>query len=389
MKKSFIIYILLIISNISFSQSIIESNNKFALDLMHQLGNEQDNSFFSPYSISTALFMTAAGAKGETEKQMLKVLHLNQNTLEYHKEFGNIIAKVADKKNVEISIANSIWPQKGFKIKSQYQKLLITAYKTSISECDFANNATEEAAKINKWIEDKTKSKITNIIKPDALDATTKLVLANAIYFFGEWKTTFDSAMTKQAQFFLKDSVPVNTDFMNSSYSMDYTEDTLFRLVSIPYKNNEVSLLVFLPQNPNSFDIALNSLDNRRYFTLIKSLIAVKVNLSLPKFKMESEFNLEDMLPSMGMADAFSSKADFSGMTGKKDLSISKVIHKAFIDVTEKGTEAAAATVVIMSRNGGSHKTVEFKADHPFIFMIKDNATEQILFTGVLNNPGK
>jgi serine protease inhibitor len=387
MKKSIILLITLSISYVINAQTIVEGNNQFAFDLLKQLGTQNQNTFFSPYSISTALFMTAGGARGNTEKQMLKVLHQAQNSLAYHKKFGEIITKATNKQNVELSIANSIWPQKGFKFKPDYLNLLKSAYKTKVTESDFAKNPNAEAQKINKWVEEKTKSKITNIIKPDVLDANTKLVLANAIYFYGYWKTTFDTAKNQIAPFYKNGGTQVNTTFMNASYSMDYASDEMFKVVSIPYKNNEVSLLLILPNNPDSFKLAMNSLDIRRYFDLSKSLKPEKVNLSLPKFKMESEFYLEEKLPAMGMSDAFTKEADFSGMTGNKSLSISKVIHKAFIDVSEKGTEAAAATVVIMSRNGGSHKPIEFKADHPFIFMIKDNSTGQILFMGILNDP--
>jgi serpin B len=387
MRKITIIFVTFFVSYILNAQTIVEGNNQFAFYLLKTLGDRNTNSFFSPYSISTALFMTAGGARGNTEKQMLKVLHQTQNSLGYHKKFGEIINKTANKQNVELSIANSIWPQKDYKFKPDYLNLLKIAYKTQVTECDFAKNPNGEAQKINKWVENKTKNKIQNIIKPNGLDASTKLVLANAIYFFGEWKTTFDTAKNEAAPFIKNDGSMVNTTFMNASYSMDYASAEMFKVVSIPYKNNEVSLLVFLPNMPDSFDIALKSLDIRKFTSLKNALKPEKVNLSLPKFKVETEYQLHENLPSMGMSDAFTGKADFSGMTGDKSLFISKVIHKAFVDVSEKGTEAAAATVVIISRNGGSHIPVDFKADHPFIFMIKDNTTEQILFMGILNDP--
>jgi serpin B len=387
MKKLFTILAMLIIIQNMNAQTIVEGNNLFAFDLLKQLKDQNVNVFFSPYSISTALFMTAGGARNKTEKQMLEVLHQSQNSLEYHKKFGDVIIKAENKKNVELSIANSIWPQKGYHFKIEYLALLKNAYKIQVAECDFAKSPNEEALKINNWVADKTKNKIIDIIKPDMLDATTKMVLANAIYFYGDWKIAFDKEKNVEAEFYKNDGSAAKTNFMNAEYSMKYASDDMFKVISINYKNNEVSLFVFLPNDPDSFSIALNSLDLRRFTLIDKSMREEKINLFLPKFKMTSEFMLEEKLPEMGMVDAFSSEADFSGMTGDKSLMISKVIHKAYIDVSEKGTEAAAATVVIMSRNGGSHKPIVFKADHPFIFIIKDNTTGQLLFIGILNDP--
>jgi len=386
MKKIFFALLIIIGSLTLDAQTIVEGNNQFAFDLLSQLKDQKNNVFFSPYSISTALFMTAGGARGNTEKQMIKVLHQSQNSVAYHKSFGALITKVGAKKNVELSIANSIWPQKGYHFKPEYLLLLKTAYKSQVTECDFSKDPNGEALKINKWVADKTKNKITDIIEPGALDASTKLVLANAIYFYGEWKTTFDSAKTIEASFYRKAEEISNVKFMNALFAMEYAHNDMFKMISIPYKNNEVSMLIFLPNEPDSFNTALNNLDIRQYSALSKQLLPQKIDLFLPKFKIETEYMLQDLLPDMGMVDAFSGEANFSGMTGDKSLLISKVIHSAFIDVNEKGTEAAAATVVVVSRNGGNH-TITIKLDHPFIFMIKDNATGQLLFMGIMNNP--
>jgi serpin B len=386
MKKMLIVFLIIIGSLTIDAQTIVEGNTQFAFDLLAQLKDQKNNVFFSPYSISTALFMTASGARGNTEKQMLKVLHQPQNSLAYHKSFGALITKAGAKKNVELSIVNSIWPQKGYHFKPEYLSLLKTAYKSQVTECDFVKDPNGEALKINKWVADKTKNKITDIIEPGVLDASTRLVLANAIYFYGEWKTTFDSSKTIEAPFYRKAEEIPNVRFMNALFAMEYAHNDMFKMISIPYKNNEVSMLIFLPNEPDSFSTALNSLDIRQYSALSKQLVPQKIDLFLPKFKIETEYMLQDLLPDMGMVDAFSGEANFSGMTSDKSLLISKVIHSAFIDVNEKGTEAAAATVVVVSRNGGNH-TITIKLDHPFIFMIKDNATEQLLFMGIMNNP--
>jgi serpin B len=385
MKKIIALLIFLSILCTINAQTIVEGNNQFALDLLKRLYKNDLNVFFSPYSISTALFMTCAGTKKETEKQMLQVLHQEQNTAQYHKKYGEIGTSIENKKSVELNIANSIWPKKNFQLKPEYVKLLKNAYKVQVTECDFIGNAEAERLKINKWVEDKTKNKIQNLIKPGILDATTLVVLTNAIYFYGDWKIAFDPAFTKEEEFSKNDGSKIKTPFMNAIYSLDYASDDVFSMISIPYKNNEVSMIVLLPKDSTELNQAMNVLDIRRFDLLMMKLQNRKINLSLPKFKMDFECELQDTLINMGMPDAFGAKADFTGMANDSSLHISKVIHKAFIDVSEKGTEAAASTAVIVSRNGGG--PISFRANRPFIFMIRDNASHQLLFIGIMNNP--
>lgn len=373
-------------------QSITEGNNQFAINLLHKLANSTGNTFYSPYSISTALFMTTAGAKGQTEKQMLDVLKHNLNTAAYHQLFADHSAKVEKKEKIQLSIANSIWMQKGFIFLPAFINMLEKVYKSKMNECNFAANPDAEAKKINKWVEGKTKNKIKDLIKPGVLKPTTKMVLVNAIYFYGAWEKEFPKENTAQDKFYLKNNSSVNVDFMNHEYKMQYTMDTDFELVSIPYMKGEASMLIFLPKQKGHFDEALKSLTFEKYTALTRLLQTQKVNLTIPKFTMTSEFELSKTLAEMGMPLPFTDAADFSGMNGEKDLKIDKVIHKAFVDVSEKGTEAAAATAVVVVGKSAildPEKVIYFKADHPFIFMIRDNATDQILFAGVVNKPGK
>jgi len=388
MKKLSILIISILITQLIISQSITEGNNQFALKLLPQLANSSSNAFYSPYSISTALLMATGGAKSETEKQMLNVLCQKDNTLAYHQKFGEQISQVEKKENIKLNVANSIWMQKGFKFQPDYVELLNKAYKAKLNECNFKTNGDGEAKRINKWVEGKTNNKIKDLIKPGVLKSNTRMVLVNAIYFYGDWSKAFDKESTKEADFYLNDKKTIKAKLMNAEYKMPYASDDLFEVVSIPYSKGEASMLVFLPKNKDNFEEALKALTIEKYNTLTKNLAQEKVNLKLPKFTMTAEFELSQTLSNMGMPLAFTDMADFSGMTGEKDLKIDKVIHKAFVDVSEKGTEAAGATAVIMVTKSAvmdREKTIYFKADHPFIFMIKDNATGQLLFVGVLN----
>jgi serpin B len=392
MKKFILSIFICFIAQLSFGQNITEGNNKFALNLFQKLANGSDNTFYSPYSISTALFMTTGGAKSETEKQMLDVLCQTGNTAEYHKKFGEHIALVEKKEKIQLNIANSIWMQKGFKFQQPFIDLLNSAYKAKLNESNFASNPDGEAKKINKWVEGKTKDKIKNLIAPGVLKSNTRMVLVNAIYFYGEWNKAFKKEDTKADDFYLSNNSTIKADFMHAEYNMKYATDGDFELLSIPYMKGEASMLVFLPKSKTDFDKAIKSLSYEKYASLLGKLGNNKVNLSFPKFTMTAQFELSQTLSEMGMPLSFSDMADFSGMTGQKDLKINKVIHKAFVDVSEKGTEAAGATAVIVTTKSAMpdrEPIIYFKADHPFIFMINDNTTGQILFVGVVNKPGK
>jgi len=393
MKKLIISLIIVQYTLITFGQKVTDGNNHFALDLLQYIANDSANTFCSPYSLSTALFMTAAGAKSESEQEMLDVLCLSENTPSFHKQFAEQISLIEKKRNIKLNIANSIWMQKGFDIQKSYVDILAKAYKSKLYESDFATNADLEAKRINKWVEEKTKDKIKNLIKPGVLLPITKMVLVNAIYFYGEWDTEFIKEKTKEATFYLANGATTKNDFMHAEYIMKYAADKDFEVLSVPYRKNEASMIIFLPKSKEKFSDYLKLLDFEKYTTLIAQMKEDKVNITLPKFTITAEFELKEVLSEMGMPLPFSSKADFSGITGKKNLAIDKVIHKAFVDVSEKGTEAAASTAVVLKEIGSAmpnkEKNIYFKADHPFIFMINDNATGQILFVGVLNQPEK
>ncbi|MCJ7776782.1 MAG: serpin family protein [Sedimentisphaerales bacterium] len=375
------------------TEIVAEGNSKFALALFAKLRETEGNLFFSPYSISTALAMTYAGASGETQAQMAKILNFPIDKGKFHSVFGTIVKDLNErgaKGGYELTVANALWGQKGFSFLKDFLELVKTNYDGQLNEVDFVE-ATESARKtINTWVEKKTNEKIKELIKPGVLDAMTRLVLTNAIYFKGNWATQFKEERTKNAPFTLPNGDKVEVPMMNQTEQFPYMETEDFQALELPYVDNELSMVIFLPKKNdglNKFEQTL-TLESLSYWLGVLQNRR-EVIVSIPKFKMTSEFSLASVLNSMGMTDAFEANAaDFSGMTGNKDLFISAVIHKAYVDVNEQGTEAAAATGVTMRLTSvGPSQTPLFQADHPFLFLIRDNKTGSILFIGRVMNP--
>jgi serpin B len=376
--------------------SIADSNNHFAFKLYNEVKSEkpEQNLFFSPFSISTALAMTYAGARGETEKQMSQTLcfSLEQNT--FHDDFSKLIEDIEkDTTNgTQLAIANSLWAQKNYKFLDTFFSLVKAHYDAILKNVDFTNYSEREKARkeLNSWVEQKTNDKIKELVKEKDIDDATRLILVNAIYFKDVWENPFEASETKEKPFYFNDNDTIHTLMMQKTEAINYYSNSDMQVVEIPYKDDKLSMLVFLPNYYDGIGAMEKSLNNGLYSQVLSSLKRERVELSLPKFKTSFNIYLEKTLAVMGMPIAFSGNADFSGMTGRKDLEISKVIHQAFINVDESGTEAAAATAVIMGmmamRSDNNNKII-FNANHPFIFLIKDNATGSILFMGKIMNP--
>jgi len=371
--------------------AMIKNNNLFAFELYQRIRSEKTNTFFSPYSISAALAMTYAGARGESEKQISKVLHFETNQKHFHpayKALLDYISGLNQKDSIEISTANSMWAQKNYPFRDEYFKLVTGNYDAGLQNIDFRNDTENARKTINKWVEDKTKNKIQNLLVPGILTDLTRLVLVNAIYFYGSWDKAFDVKSTKKFDFFIDDANKVQADFMFKEDQYRFAENEQYKVVEIPYAGKTLSMLVVLPNSPNNIDGLEKQLDKNSYDHWLSMLTERRIKLYLPKFKTTSEFDLSDALKKMGMPHPFSMDADLSGMTGKMDLMIDKVIHKAFVDVSEKGTEAAAATAVVI-RAKSMFNMPEFFANRPFIFIIKENKYNNILFMGRINDPTK
>lgn len=370
--------------------SVADGINTFTFEIFAASGDESGNKFLSPFSISAALAMTYAGAKNETEKQMRDVLHFNQNQKYFHNEFKILIDSLLkiNKKGLELKIANSLWIQKDYVFLKEYLDLINANYKSGIKKTDFVKQSEKSRQDINKWVLLQTNNKIKELIKPNILTNLTRLIIVNAIYFKGIWEKTFNKDFTKEKEFFAEGINGVNVPFMNISENFRYVENEYFQLIDIPYKNKSVSMFIMLPTKNEGLPNLEKFLNWKEFDAINSTMIYQKINLSLPKFNMTSEFELKDVLSKMGMPLAFNKNADFSGITGKTDLMIDKVIHKTFININETGTEAAASTaVVLIEKSAPPDKPIEFNANHPFVFVIKDNITNCILFIGRVNNP--
>ena len=371
-------------------REVVTGNAAFATDLYAKLKNEKGNLFFSPYSISTALAMTFAGARGDTAQQMAHVLHFAVPQDRLHLTFAALRTELnaAQKKGkAQISVANSLWPQKGYPFLPEYIGLLKQYYGTSATPLDYAG-ATEAARKtINDWVEQKTNRKITDLIKPGLLDSLTSLVLANAIYFKGNWASQFDPRWTEEWPFHVAADKDVKSQLMTRKGKYAYAETPDLQVLELPYAGDDLSMIVLLPRKMAGVGALESELTAAKLAKWTKTLRERKVVVSLPKFKLTCEFSLKQTLAAMGMTDVFSGKADFSGMDGSRSLFISAVEHKAFVDVNEEGTEAAAVTGVVVSRGMDDERVPVFRADHPFVFLIRDKRTGSILFLGRVANP--
>ncbi|MGA2257956.1 MAG: serpin family protein [Thermoguttaceae bacterium] len=367
--------------------AVVEGNNQFALDLYAKLRGEQaDNLFFSPYSISTALAMTCAGARGETEKQMAGVLHFPVPQDRIPSAFASLMAKLQSPKDGnQLRIANRLWGQQGYDFLPEFLRVTREQYKAELALLDFATKAEEARKVINAWVEKQTEEKIKDLIQPGVLDQMTRLVLTNAIYFKGKWASQFDKKATQEAPFKLTPTKTVTVPMMHRKDSFKYGAMDDAQILELPYVGEKLSMLVVLPKAVDGLaDVEKRLTDLGKWLPAFRKQ---EVNVYLPRFTMTSQFQMNEALKSLGMASAFApDAADFSGMDGKRDLSISAVIHKAFVDVNEEGTEAAAATGVVM-RAKAVRITPVFRADHPFVFLIRDTGTGAILFVGRVVNP--
>jgi serpin B len=283
-------------------------------------------------------------------------------------------------------IANRLYGQKDFVFLPSFLKIQRDFYGAPLEQVDFIR-ATEAARQaINAWVEKRTKDKIKELIKPGFVTPNTRLVLANAIYFKAAWMQPFDVKLTADEQFFVGPNSAVKAPTMHAGLHTKFLKTDSFRALELPYQGRELSMVLFLPNKVDGladFEKQLSAVNLRQW---LGKLTDHQVQVSLPKFKLTAEFELADVLAALGMHDAFGPAADFSGMTTRDRLYISAVVHKAFIDLNEAGTEAAAATAVIMDR-ASAVPSDDFKADHPFVYLIKDNRTGAILFMGRVVNP--
>jgi len=369
-------------------ETVVRGNTAFALALYQKVRTEGGNLFFSPYSISTALAMTYAGARGKTETQMAQALHFSLEQEQLHPAFALLEARFSDigrKGHIQLRVANALWPQKGYAFLKEFLALTKRYYGVLVTAVDYG--AAETARRtINTWIEEKTENKIREMIPSSALDASTLLVLVNAIYFKGDWASQFEQSLTRDAPFWVAPGEQVEVPMMSKTCEYGYGEGDGLQVLELPYAGNDLSMVVLLPREIDGLAELEGRLTVENLGRWTKHLWQSEVQVSLPRFEITFPFSLNNALISMGMVDAFGD-ADFSGMDGSQVLYISAVLHKAFIAVNEKGTEAAAATAVMMRVLGVPSPPPVFRADHPFVFLIREKSTGSILFLGRVVNP--
>lgn len=377
--------------------NIVNANNEFTFDLYSKLSDKKDNIFFSPYSISTALAMTYEGARGMTAQEMEKVFYFPKENKTRRDGFLELLNEINKKdKKYKLHTANALWVEKSYKLLDEYLRVIDKYYQGKATNVGFIDPDEREQSRliINQWVEGHTNNKIRNLIKPEMLTEDTKLVLTNAIYFKGNWQVQFNKGGTKDEDFKITAEKKIKVPMMRitgiNPPEFNYAETGDLQALELSYDGKELSMLILLPKG--RLEDIEKTLNYQRIKDLRKKLDSRPVEIYMPKFKFEKEYPLKSTLIDVGMPTAFSDLADFSGMDGTKMLKIGSVIHKAFVEVNEEGTEAAAATGVVMVTKLSVQerkKPVTFRADHPFIFIIQHNKTCAILFIGRVYEPGK
>jgi serpin B len=376
--------------------TLVEGNSTFAIDLYQALRKTGGNVIYSPYSISLALAMTYAGARGETERQMADTLHFILAQDRLHSAFDSLDIELGqrgkgaagkDEEGFRLNVVNNIWGQEDYQFLSEFIDLLAENYGADLRILDFINAPEESRITINDWVSEQTEGRIEDLIPQGLISTLTRLVITNAIYFNAAWQHQFEEDRTDDGPFYLLNGNNVSIPMMKQTESFGYAEGDVYQAVELPYDGGEVSMVILLPR-AGKFEEFEGSLDVQQAEAIVKPLEPRRVALAMPRFKIESSYSLREMLTVMGMPAAFSTSADFSGITKGGNLFISDVLHKAFITVDEKGTEAAAATAVIMRPGMAPQTPVEVTINRPFIFFIRDIKTGTILFAGRITNPG-
>lgn len=381
------------------SSSAVIAANTFATGLYSKWGNETSkNIFFSPYSIFSALEMTYEGARGKTADEIRSVFHFDADNATRLGSFAGLYSQINPQNaSYQLSTANALWAQKDYPFYSGYLKTVETYYGGNATNLDFIANAEGSRQTINSWVSAKTNAKIPELFAKDSLDKNTRLVLTNAIYFKGKWATPFEKTATQEKDFSTAAGTKVKAQMMNRQDSFDYVETADYQAIEIPYENNDLSMVVILPRDGKTAAVE-SLLAANGVASIIQSMDSKLTDLFLPKFKFDTSYNMNQTLSQMGMSTAFDpDNADFTGMYDKnsansENLYIGLVVHKAYVDVNEEGTEAAAATGVAMFAATSIMEPEQpeiFNADHPFIFAIVHNETGSILFMGKVNDPTK
>jgi len=372
-------------------QEVVNANNQFAFELYSELNkDEKNNLFYSPYSISAALAMTYEGAKAQTADEMKSVFHFPENNI-LRPNFAAIYNDINEgNKAYDLKTGNALWAQYDYTFLEDYTSRVENYYGGKAANLDFIQETEKSRQTINSFIEEQTNNKIKDLIPKGVLDSLTRLVLTNAIYFKGTWEWEFDKSDTRDLDFKITPSDIVKTPMMYmkpDKATFNYADMEEVQILELPYKGEDISMLILLPTG--NLDDIESSLTAEKLSEYKNQMQETKLDaIYFPKFEFDTKYFMKETLSALGMPTAFSAGADFSGMDGTGGLFISKVIHQAYVKVDEKGTEAAAATAVVMTSSVAGPGNV-FRADYPFIFIIQEKETGNILFMGRVNNPTK
>ncbi len=373
----------------------VAGNSAFAFDLYQKLRKTSGNLFYSPHSMSLALAMTHAGARNNTEAEMAQVLgylpqsrlHAALNLLDLELAKRGKGASGTDGQPFRLHIVNATWGQKDHRFLPTYLDTLALNYDAGLRLMDFATQPEQSRLEINAWVQRQTEDRIKDLLPPNSITEITRLVLTNAIYFNASWKTPFDPDATATETFTTQAGQQVQVPMMNGSLNASYLKGADFAAAALPYDGDEISMLIIVP-DAGKLDSVEASLDSAKVQTIVTGLARSELRLKLPKFEFETPLLLKDHLQALGIKDAFSTTAaDFSGIDGSRELSIGQVIHKAFVKVDEAGTEAAAATAVVMPGSATPNPPKTLHVNRPFIFLIRDHATNAVLFVGRVVDP--
>ena len=374
-------------------EKVTTANNQFAIAMYRQInghtGQADDNVFFSPYSLSTAMAMLYAAAEGETKAQIQKTFYypsmdiLNPNSAALYNQFNK------PNPDYKLATVNDLWMEQGLTPTKSYVDTVQRYYGGQVTNLDFESNLNPSRLIINKKIAQHTNQLIPELLPKGSIKPITVAVLTNAIYFKGDWKVPFEVQSTTEQPFYNHIGTSPNIKMMQLQEHFGYSEDKQVQVVQLPYKGDDLSMLVVLPKSKDkaAMQQLVQDLSADTIKQWSKDLVTQEVNVHLPKFKLEASYQMKNLLTDMGMPRAFEKGAGFNLFDNSPPIKIDDVYHKAVVIVDEKGTEAAAATGIVADATAASAPPPVFKADHPFIFMIKDNKTDAILFLGQVNKP--
>jgi serpin B len=377
-------------------QMLVDGNTAFAIDLYRQLQEKEGNLFFSPHSISVALTMTYAGARGETADQMAETLHFTLSQEELHAAFNALDLALRPEDDAEeeqefvLNIANSLWVEETYTFRDEFLDLLARNYGAGLRLVSFKTAAEAARQAINTWVEEKTEGKIKDLIPKGGVNDLTRLVLANAIYFNAKWAHTFPENRTEDGTFATADGSEVTVPMMSWSEPeiIPYTQSDGYQAVELPYQGGDTSMVILVPDEGALADFESNLTGERLQNILAELETKGGVALTMPKFEYEAKASLADTLKLLGMPATFDpERANFSGMDGTRNLYITDIFHKAYVAVDEEGTEAAAATAAVFGITSMPQSDVELTIDRPFIYLIRDTETGAVLFLGRVVDP--